>query len=512
MWQLYGVFLLFGLSLGNHRLILLLAPGILLFLLAGRRSLDAGRCLRCGALFLMGLSVYAYLPIRASQGPPLSWAQPANFHTYLSMFLTGSSSSEYWNFAFFDHLDVVTRFPLNEFTVFGIALAAIGLAYVWRRRRLLAVYGLSLCALVAFVALSYDIHNIYNYFIPAYLMLAVWIGCSAKALSSFALQFLDDRRMQWAQSGQYLFSPVAAALLLLLPLSLFARNLPHLDRSDDYSARDFAQTTLANVKPHSTIVTDSWTASPLWYVQLVEGQRRDVLVSPLFSVPGEDVNAFIDEQFAGGRPVYVAVGLRGDLEKIRSKYYVQPVVLDSIETMITNTLPKPQYKDDLVPKGSLYRVLNEKPSLAVDEVPEAARVSVPFGDTLTLVGFQADPQPGVRGDVLQLDYYWRLSAKTERGVQATVFFVDENGMLDSRRGFPLWWQSWELGGSVLPASEWQPGQIVKEEYYVLVPRGIDAGVYDVRMKVQESAPDVSGGPPAGGDGVDAHIVGSIAVN
>jgi hypothetical protein len=509
-WQLYVASLLFGLSLGNHRLILLLVPGILLFLWAGRHSLNIGRCLRCGGLLVLGASVYLYLPLRGAQEPPLNWAQPANLHTYLSMFLTGSSRSEYWNFAFFDHFDVLSTFPLAEFTAFGIALAALGLAYVWRRQRLFAVYGLSLSALVGFVALTYNIHNIYNYFIPAYVMLAVWIGCSAKALFSFALHLLDVRRPQWAESGQYLFSPVMALLLLLLPLSLFARNLPRVDRSDDYSAHDFAQTTLANVKPHATIITDSWAASPLWYVQLVEGYRKDVLVSPLISVPGEDVNAFIKEQFADGRPVYVAEGLRGDLDEIRSDYYVQPVVLNSIETMIANVLPKPEYKDDLVPKGSLYRVLEEKPAVTVDDVPEDARVSIPFGETLTLVGFRAEPQPGVRGDVVRLDYYWRLTAKTDQEVQATVFFTDEDGLLDSRRGFPLWWQTWQLGGGIMPTSEWAPGQVIREEYYVLVPRNIDAGDYNVRVKVQQASLDAMSDPLAESAG-DAHVVGAVTV-
>jgi hypothetical protein len=509
-WQLYVASLLFGLSLGNHRLILLLVPGILLFLWAGRHSLNIGRCLRCGGLLVLGASVYLYLPLRGAQEPPLNWAQPANLHTYLSMFLTGSSRSEYWNFAFFDHFDVLSTFPLAEFTAFGIALAALGLAYVWRRQRLFAVYGLSLSALVGFVALTYNIHNIYNYFIPAYVMLALWIGCSTKALFSFALHLLDVRRPQWAESGQYLFSPVMALLLLLLPLSLFARNLPRLDRSDDYSARDFAQTTLTNVKPHATIITDSWAASPLWYVQLVEGYRKDVLVSPLISFPGEDVNAFIADQFADGRPVYVAEGLRGNLEEIRSDYCVQPVLLNSIETMITNVLPKPEYKDDLVPKGSLYRVLEEKPAITVDAVPEDARVSIPFGETLTLVGFRAEPQPGVRGDVVRLDYYWRLSARTDQEMRATVFFTDENGLLDSRRGFPLWWQGWRLGGGVMSTSEWAPGQVIREEYFVLVPRNVDAGTYNVRLKVQEAPLDAMSDPPVG-SAHDAHVVGSVTV-
>jgi hypothetical protein len=506
---LYLASLLFGLAFGNHRLILLLVPGILLFLWAGRRTLNAGRCLRCGGLLLLGLSVYLYLPIRGAQEPSLNWAQPGNLDTYLSMFFTGSSRGEYWSFAIFDHLDVIGVFPLSEFTAPGLALAAIGLIYAWRRQRLFAVYGLLLCLLVAFVALSYNIHNIYNYFIPAYLVLAVWMGCAVRALFSVGVQILEVRRPQWAHSGQYLFSPAAGLLLLALPLWLLAHNLPRLDRSGDYGAHDFALTTLARVKPHATIITDSWSASPLWYAQLVEGYRRDVLVSPIFSVPGEDVPTFVQKQFDAGRPVYVAEGLRGDLAELRSRYYVQPVLLDSIEEMLSNVLPKPAYKDDLVPKGSLYRVLEEMPSLTVDDVPAAARLAVPFSDTLTLVGFQAEPQPGVRGDVLRLDYYWRLSAKTDPNLQATVFFTDESGLLDSRRGFPLWWQNWQLGGGILPASRWAPGEIIHEQYFVLVPRGIRAGTYNVLMKVQEGplAPSTEAATGTG----DAHVVGGVNV-
>jgi hypothetical protein len=507
-WQLYLVFLVFGLSLGNHRLILLLLPGMLIFLWAGRGGLSSGRLLRCALLFLLGLSVYVYLPLRGSQHPDLNWAQPATWRTYLSMFLTGSSPRDYWDFAFLGRLNVLSVFPWYELTPFGLALAALGLIETWRRQRLFAVYGLSLCALVGLVALTYSIHNIYNYFIPAYLILGVWIGCGARALLAFVFQRAAVGRLQLAHSGYYLFLPLAA-LLLLLPSYLLARNLPRVDRSDDHSAYDFALTTLARVKPHSTIITDSWAASPLWYLQLVEGYRRDVFVSPVFSAPGEDVNAFIAEQFEKGRPVYVAEGLRTDLEAIGSEYYLQPVVLDSIETMATDILPRPEYKDDLVSRGSFYRVLQEEPSLTVDEVPEDARLSLPFGESLTLIGFQAEPAPGQRGDVIRLDYYWRLSEKTDRDLEATVLFTDESDRVDSRHGFPLWWQGWELGGRIHPTSEWEQGEIVKEEYYVLAPRGVDAGSYRVRMRVSEGPPvDPAGPSDVSGD---VQIIGTVTL-
>ena len=496
VWHLYAAFLALGLSLGNHRLIVLLTPGILLFLWAGRGNLSIGHWARFALLFLLGLSVYLYLPIRGSQEPALSWAQPANFSTYWSMFLTGSSRGEYWNFAFLGRLDILAVFPLHELTAFGLTLAAIGFVGAFKRDRLFAAYGLLLCVLIGFIVLTYSIHNVFNYFIPAYLMLGIWIGCGADAVLSFASR----------QPGLWPFTAVrpgfrwalVALILAALPLSLFARNLPVVDRSQDYSAYDFARTTLERVRPNSTIVTDSWTASPFWYLQLVEGYRRDVSVSPVFSVPGEDVNAFIAKQFDQGRPVYIAEGLRGDLNAVRDVYYVQPILLNGIELMITNVLPKPEYKDDLVPRGSFFRVLQDLPAMSVSAVPTSVRLDVPFGDAVTLVGFSTEPELASRGDVVRMSYYWRLEAPTEDTLHATVFFTDGDEVVQLERGYPLWWQTRELGGGLYPTSRWDVGEIVKEEYYVLIPRTVQPGPYHVRVRVHDGTLEVRNSPEGNG--------------
>ena len=90
------------------------------------------------------------------------------------MFLTGDSGSEYWNFAFLGRLDILALFPLHKVTAFGLILAAIGLVSTLKRDRLFAAYSLLLCAPIGLLVLTYMIHNVFNYFIPAYLMVVVW--------------------------------------------------------------------------------------------------------------------------------------------------------------------------------------------------------------------------------------------------------------------------------------------------------------------------------------------------
>lgn len=66
--------LLFGLGLGNHLSLALVAPGALVWLWAGgARPRDL---LLPAALMVAGLSVYAYLPLVAAGNPPVNWGDP----------------------------------------------------------------------------------------------------------------------------------------------------------------------------------------------------------------------------------------------------------------------------------------------------------------------------------------------------------------------------------------------------------------------------------------------------
>jgi hypothetical protein len=96
-----------------------------------------------------------------------------------------------------------------------------------------------------------------------------------------------------------------------------------------------------------------------------------------------------------------------------------------------------------------------------------------------------------RGDVLLVSYYWRLEAPAEGDLQATVLFTDGDENVQLRRGFPLWWESHELGGGLYPTSQWDVGQIVKEEYYVLVPRTVEPGSYHARIRVYGEASEAA---------------------
>ena len=316
--------LAFGLGLCNHRLIVLVAPSSALLLVLGWRSLTPRAVAVSLAAFAVGLSIYLYLPIRGEMNPALSWARPATWHTYWSMFLNGQTPSGYWHFDLGDRLHVLWAYPSYDITWVGLALAAVGAVICVRSHRAVAAYFLLMVVLDAVVVEAYSIHNIYNYLTPGYLALCVFAGVAAASLGD-VIRRIAARRID---ARPWLRAAAIAACFSLLPAALLVRNYSRVDRSADYNARDFAQTTLDRLPPRAVVLTDSWAASPLWYLQFVEGQRRDVIVSPIFSVPGEDIVAFTRRQLDDGRPVFMADGLRTPTAALSRDFTIQPVLLE----------------------------------------------------------------------------------------------------------------------------------------------------------------------------------------
>ncbi len=477
---LIGAALAFGLGMCNHRLIALVAPPSVLLLLLGWRSIRWRTVFLAGLALLAGLSVYLYLPIRGEQEPALSWARPANWHTYWSMFLNGQTTGDYWRIDLAGRIEVLWSYPSYDLTWAGLALAGFGAVVCAMRARAVAGYFVLLVVLDAAIVETYSIHNIYNYLTPGYLALCVMVGVAA----AWMLDVARRASVAGSETRPWLRVAAVAAMLALLPGALLAKNFTRVDRSGDYAASDFAQLTLERLPERAVVLTDTWTASPLWYRQFVDGERPDVLVSPIFSVEGEDVAAFARKQLGAGRPVYAADGLRTPIGRLESTFTVQPVLLDGIEEMVTNELPRPRYRDDLVAKGSLYRILGSPPDTSAAGVPAGAERSLAF-DGVTLAGFESDGNVVDRGRVVQLTYYWRAEGQLERDLSATTLFFDARGKVASLDGFPAWSQTRAIGQGVRQTSTWPPGELVCESYFALVPRTIAAGEYDVRMAVYD---------------------------
>ncbi len=500
-WQRRGrpgtlrwAFYVLGLGMGNHHLIQFFAPAMLVYWGAvhwdRQRRLPWRELLPLAGLFLAGFAINLYLPLRSLQKPTMMWADASDWRTFLKMITVGMQSSSVLQAPTANvvvariRLKTAVLFPLYEFTAVGLALALWGAVRLWQENRPFLLYALVGSVLTMGMILIYGIHNIFQYFLPIYVLMAIWLGVGCAALIGWVERWAA-RPVRGAGPISVASVPLLLGLLLLgLPTYLVARDFSVLDRSQDYSAYDYARYLALRLEPNAHVLADFWAWAPLAYYQTIGGWRPDVELSAGLSVPDLDWDEFAAELRAAEAPLYVIPGLRLP-EEVWHHLTLSPVGLNIVETMVSATVPLPRFKDVWLPMMDVYRMVPAPPSGVVAAIPQEHQLrGVRFGPSLTLVGFGGPTQPVAVGEAASLSYYWRLEQPTTVDYYASVRFEDAEGYIQLLRGLPVWDQSHFLGGA-RPSSRWEAGTIIRERYDMLVPWRVKPGTYTIKLWVYE---------------------------
>jgi Protein O-mannosyl-transferase TMEM260-like len=272
---------LMGLCLTNHLTSGLLLPASILFVaLVDRRKLaDVGLLLKGAGLFLLGLTPYLYLPIRAAMDPPFVANNPDTFGRFWYVVsggdLTGSlfafGPSELPGRMLFYWEDLLGNMP---FLVVMVALT--GAIVVLLKDRAVGIFLGFLFFGWLFYAVENDIPDIDLYFIPTYLVLSVWAAAGFGALLDEAESVAGglSRVVRWGVTGSL------SVVILLLPLFGVGETYAKSDMSGVYRGQKEIEAVAENAAPNATILHHR---SSMWYMVLVEKRRRDLtLVDPFF--------------------------------------------------------------------------------------------------------------------------------------------------------------------------------------------------------------------------------------
>lgn len=286
---------LFGLSLGvHHGSALACAPALGFVVLARdaavlrarffrgpsrRREQEAGAAFasvrRGWALASAGLAAallpYLYLPLRALGQPLLNWGDPstpARFWWHVStkwfqVFLFEEPLPE----ALSGYLALLVR----QLGVPGALAALAGLVAAYRRDRVLSAFCLLVPAGNFLVLFAYGASDDSPAFVlPSCLALALLVGEAVRAAVRGLLPGASRRRPL----------ALAAAAALVVPSLALALGWRRCDQSRNRLAPAFAANLMAGIERNGLLLTAEWiaTASPLLYLQHVEGFRPDVTV------------------------------------------------------------------------------------------------------------------------------------------------------------------------------------------------------------------------------------------
>ncbi len=159
-------------------------------------------------------------------------------------------------------------------------LGLLGMYYHFRRdwRRAGAVAMLFLLTGVAIIvylnqALDQPRERDYSY-VGSFFAFALWIGFGAHALLDAVTGFKNGR--------PHLQIAMASLLIIFVPANLLRHNFHTHDRAGNYVASDYAYNLLNSCEANAILFTNGDNDTfPLWYLQQVEGFRRDVSVANL---------------------------------------------------------------------------------------------------------------------------------------------------------------------------------------------------------------------------------------
>ncbi len=418
---------LLGLGLTHHRTTLFLIPGVLWGVWLVQRSALGRRRLWLGgtlALLLPQL-LYLYIPLRAT--PDASpWYFPRlggetislythSFRGFLD-YLTGSVFSV----SFFGPDQALARLPevgqlwLDHFTWIGLGLILLGAIGLIREKRwsILALT-LPFALILQVFNLFYGIGDIYVYYIPLYLVGAIYAGLGV----SWGLGIRDWGVGGWGKM-------VMLVALLILPGSLVVGYLPQVDQSTNRQAETLWAAILATNPPQNAtlISNDRNEIVPLYYLQHVEGLRPDLTgIFPLLT-PAErfaDVGATVATALRADRPVVLIKPMPG----LESRFTLSPLADPLVEVTGSAGQTPPRFVVDLA-----------------------------YGP-LTLLGYDWVES----GEGARVVLHWRVDAPVDGEFTTTVQIFDADGEKLAQDDRPA-------GGAFYPTGLWKVGEMLLDRH------------------------------------------------
>ena len=329
--------LLLGLGVCVHLMTLLVTPFLLWIFVRKLRSIKSLRSLRflflAAPFFLLGLTPYAIIPIRAASNPPINEGNPATYEDFKKYFSREQyakaplyprmwrerdadhwadwggdspsfwSNTKYWFTYQFGYMycrylmyNFIGRenFKWNVIVPFVLPFLLGLLGLVVHRRRCRGDFrALLLLFLFGGVILNlYLNHPCYEprerdyAYVLSFYAFAVWIA--------FGAAYLFERQKRWV-----------TALVLLAPLLMAVGNWSDHDRSGCHSVHDISMAHLQSCDQGAILFTfgDNDTF-PLWYLKYVENKRPDMDVYNVNLTGYNKLFRVLDDN-AFHRPVYL---------------------------------------------------------------------------------------------------------------------------------------------------------------------------------------------------------------
>ncbi len=310
---------LMSLDYSAHRLNMPFIPVILILLLFSLRKqlLNYKFWLLIILFVLAGLSIHIYILIRSSQNPPfhmdniksftglINWIDMKRYgeSNFSAIFQRKAPFWDYqikfmylryllWNFGGTNGQNifgVVTFFPL-VLGIAGFVYSLIKRIKLWTLIALIFFFFSFGLIVYANIRAGFDaMREIDRLFIPSFIIFLLWVGIGSYLLFEFLFNISSKIKI----NAKFYITAIAAIGFLILPLNLFLTNRMNCDKSKYFFPEDLAYNILSGCERNAVVFTNGDNDTfPLWFMQSVEGYRKDVSVVNLSLL---NTDFYIDE-------------------------------------------------------------------------------------------------------------------------------------------------------------------------------------------------------------------------
>ena len=322
---LIGAAACFGVGLGVHPLIGLLAPGIGVWLFVVDRGVWRRWRLIAACAAVLGIGVvgpYTFLWFRAISDPepPLFYARPDTWERFRYLVFAEQFTGLFRDFRaplsdLADKWSDAQRVLEAQFVPPGWLLVAVGAAIVAARS--LGTFAVLLLFVVGNVVYSMNFRDgdIDRYYMPTVAALAPLLGVAVASIGAACARAVAEagRRLVTTVEARRRLATLAAALVLaigaLIPAASLVTGYEAHDDSDDRDADAWVASVHAALPPNAVIVSWWSYSTALWHHRWVLGERPDVTIIDERDLLDEGYRTMSNAIRAhyGRRPVYIVL-------------------------------------------------------------------------------------------------------------------------------------------------------------------------------------------------------------
>ena len=310
-----------GLSFANHPLLMItLLPAFLTFSLINgfKRFLDLKKIMLLLSFFLLGISLYLFLPVRSNLSPAINWGRPnslANLFSYITRSSQSTSVATSSNVPYLNRFWFTLSFPVIQFSLPLFWLGVLGAYAMFKESKrffiftfLLFIFNLATAAWATDFSLrNYDL---LGYLLPSLSIFAIWFAMGTSFLSESILKVgrvfpSGNTRQnqclvahQMVRNPTYMVKSLFCGLILLLPIYQIARNFDQCNKRSNTWAYQYADQILNSVKKDALILAgDDNTLTTLWYLNYAEKKRPDVKIISSSALSQKSYQAQLRKQY-----------------------------------------------------------------------------------------------------------------------------------------------------------------------------------------------------------------------